>query len=39
MSLADVERLTGQAISDVTPPDRSNVPAKKKTQGNASEKQ
>ena len=38
VSLADVERLTGQAISDVTPPDRSDVPAKKKTRGNASEK-
>jgi len=37
VSLADVERLIGQTISDLTPPDRPDVPPKKEPQGDASE--
>ncbi|MBC8372965.1 MAG: TolC family protein [Planctomycetes bacterium] len=38
VSLADVERLTGQAIGDFTPPDRPNVAAEKKPHADAPEK-
>jgi len=38
VSLADVERLTGQAIGDFAPPDRPNVSVEKKPQADASGK-
>jgi len=39
VSLADVERMIGQAISDVAPSDRSKVPLKKKPHRDAPERQ
>ena len=38
VSLADVERLTGQAISDLASPDRPGVPPEKEPKPDASEK-
>lgn len=36
VSLADVERLIGQAIGDLAPPDRSDVPPQREPQGGTS---